>query len=255
MRYFATSEFNEKIKALNVAHLSELSILLKSVYSSDKGELLSEMSNNIHSLPNNIYVMRAKNFHLYFSFGEDDDGEYLLLLDFSTLSTSYGWQSQSFAVKNPKTNMSLNPRSNMSINPRSNMSLNPRSNMSINPKSNMSINPRSNMSINPRSNMSINYRSNMSINPRSNMSLNPRSNMSINPRSNVSFGGPFIYSLDLEQKGFLVRANETVTLLFDMLSEFIGVGVSHQHTGIILLFDVPRHNMVIPTEDLYPPGF
>lgn len=255
MRYFVTKEFNEKIKALNEEQLTELSILLKSVESSDKGKLLSKMSYNIHSLPNDIYVMRAKNSRMYFSFGEDDDGEYMLLLDFSALSTSYSKSSQVFATKNPRTNMSLNPRSNMSINPRSNMSLNPRSNMSINPRSNMSINPRSNMSINPRSNMSINYRSNMSINPRSNMSLNPRSNMSINPRSNVSFGGPFIYSLDLEQKGFLVRANKKVTLLFDMSSEFIGVGVRHQHTGIILLFDTDNNwtGFLVPTkqEGLY----
>ena len=254
MRYFVTKEFNEKIAALNAEQLAELSLLLKRIESSDKDSLLSKTSSNVQSLSKDIYVMKVKNSRMFFSVGEDNEGEYILLLDYSFISASYGRPDQAFAAKNPRTNMSLNPRSNMSINPRSNMSINPRSNMSINPRSNMSINPRSNMSINPRSNMSINYRSNMSINPRSNMSLNPRSNMSINPRSNVSFGGPFLYSLDLEQKGFLVRANEKVTLLFDMSSEFIGVAVRHD-SGIVLLFDTDNNwtGFLVPTsqEELF----
>ena len=254
MRYFVTKEFNEKIRALNVEQLADLSIFLRRIESSEKSTLLSGEPSNIHSLSNDIFVMRFKNARLFFSFGEDDDGEYVLLLDYNVISLSYGMPGQAFAAKNPRTDMSLNPRSNMSINPRSNMSINPRSNMSINPRSNMSINPRSNMSINPRSNMSINYRSNMSINPRSNMSLNPRSNMSINPKSNVSFGGPFLYSLDLAQKGFFVRANKKVTLLFDMSSEFKGVGVYHD-SGIIILFDIDNNwtGFLVPTkqDELY----
>ena len=230
MRYFVTKEFNEKIAALNAEQLTELSFLLKRIESSDKDSLLSQASSNVQSLSNDIYVMKVKKSRMFFSVGEDNDGEYILLLDYSFISASYGRPDQAFAAKNPRTNMYLNPRSNMSIN------------------------PRSNMSINPRSNMSINYRSNMSINPRSNMSLNPRSNMSINPRSNVSFGGPFLYSLDLDQKGFLVRANEKVTLLFDMSSEFIGVAVKHD-SGVVLLFDTDNNwtGFLVPTskEELF----
>ena len=81
-----------------------------------------------------------------------------------------------------------------------------------------------------------NPKTNSTLNPRFNTSINPGFNTSINPRFNPAYGGPFLYSLDLQQEGFLVRANEQVSIIFDMDSEFTGFTVHHD-SGIILTFD------------------
>jgi len=49
-------------------------------------------------------------------------------------------------------------------------------------------------------------------------------------------GGPFFYNHDLQQEGYLVRANEQVSIVFSLKGEFIGFTVTHV-SGIRLVFD------------------
>ncbi len=224
MRYLGTPTFTEKLKALasDPRTLTQVSGLLQRVEAAEKSELLSSAALTL--LANEIYVLRSGEIRVFCSFGTDVEGEYLLLLDIAEAGHA---PSRAFrTIKDPRTNSVYNPRTNSSINPRVNSSLNPRINTSLNPRINSSLNPRINSSLNPRINSSIN--------PRINSSINPRINSSLNPRINRSFGGPFLYSLDLNQEGFLIRANDTVSLFFDGALSFTGFGVKNGIGGYTL---------------------
>ena len=226
MKVLVSPDFNTKVSSLNSDALRSLSVFVSGAEQSSKNEFLSHNNHKLSLLGDDIYIAKIDSSRVYFTLGEDDQGSFLLLLDISTIqnipSTGGGGF---FTTKNPKTNSALNPSLNSSINPRLNSSINPKLNSSINPKLNSSINPRLNSSINPRLNSSINPRLNSSINPRLNSSINPRLNSSLNPRLNRSYGGPYLYDVNLNQEAYIVRASN-VDLLFNLNGEFIKLLVS-----------------------------
>lgn len=222
MRYVPSPEFTSKLSSMDAEDLSDLLSFTALIEKSTREQLLEERALKVKLLGDDVYLANLGDVQVYFSIGGDGDGEYLLLLDFTAHRTKPRGGGSYFAAKDPRTNSSLNPRLNSSINPRLNSSLNPRLNSSINPRLNSSLNPRLNSSINPKFNSGINLRFNSSINPRFNTSLNPRFNSSLNPRLNQSFGGPFLYDLNLNQTGYLVRANGTVDLIFSLSLELVG---------------------------------
>jgi hypothetical protein len=235
MRYLVAPEFSGKLVALSPADIERVGAFLYAVQASDKTQLLESKGNQISLLGDSIYVSKLDQLRLYFTIGRDDEGDYILLLDGTSeqpISTSRGL----FAVKNPLTNSALNPTSNPSINPTSNAVLNPKWNVSINPKWTAALNPNWTPSLNPKWNASLNPRWSASINPAWNASLNPKWNASINPRMNVALGGPYLYTKELRQKGYLVRANSEVELTFDLAGENVGHLVRANET-VRLQFD------------------
>lgn len=221
MRVLSDSTFDVKLTAMPRADVESIASFVESVKGVSTSQIEAGELEDIVPLGESIYVRRFGQTTLFFSVGTDEEGEYALLLDVvggrpSVVRPSY------FAVKNPKTNSALNPRLNPAINPRLNSAINPRLNSAINPKLNSVINPKLNSVINPRLNAAINPRLNSVINPRLNSAINPRLNSTINPRLNRAFGGPFIYSVDLKQEGFAVRANDKVQVLFDLSGAPLG---------------------------------
>lgn len=221
MKVLVSPDFNTKVSSLDSEVIRKLSKLISSAEKSSKDDFVLSNSHIISLLDGEIYNARIDSSRVYFTLGEDDRGDYLLLLDIAALkSTPSSSGNGFFTTNNPKTNSSLNPKLNSSINPRLNSSINPRLNSSINPSLNSSINPKLNSSINPRLNSSINPRLNSSINPRLNSSINPRLNSSLNPKLNRSYGGPYLYDINLNQEAYIVRASG-IELLFDFNGEFI----------------------------------
>ena len=215
MRYLVSPEFTAKFAALAPTDIDRIARFLKLIETSDRQELINSNAAGITLLGDSVYLAKLGSTRLYLTFSQDNEGEYLLLLDATVeFSQDQGGAQTLFAVNNPRTNTALNPKFNTAINPKFNTAINPKFNTAINPKFNTAINPRFNTAINPRFNTAIN--------PRFNSSLNPRFNSSINPRLNRAFGGPYLYSLELEQKGYLVRANDLVDLLFDAKGNHIG---------------------------------
>ncbi len=233
MRFLVTPEFNEKISPLSADGLASISSIVNFITSTDKDSLSQGISSiEVRPLSDEIIIIKHMAYRVYASFGTDEEGEYLLLMDVSLEASQPSSQRGFFATKDPRRNMSFDPNRNMSIDPRRNMSIDPRSNMSIDPNRNMSIDPRRNMSIDPRRNMSIDPNRNMSIDPRRNMSIDPNRNMSIDPRRNRYYGGPYIYNLRLEQTGFLVHANENISLIFDTSAQFTSYIVATSNNNL-----------------------
>lgn len=85
--------------------------------------------------------------------------------------------------------------------------------------------------INPIFNTSLNPVFNTSLNPIFNTSLNPVFNTSLNPAINLQYQGPFLYDLALVEQGFIVNANDSVSLLFRMNNTFDGILVKNAVGG------------------------
>jgi hypothetical protein len=203
MRFLVSPQFSKKLIALNPVDRERVSAFLRIVEASDKTQLLRNRSFAATLLGKDVYVAKSGNTGLYFTLGNDAEGDYVLLLDATTEQT-ISRSGSLFATKDPRTNSSLNPAVNSALNPRFNSRLNPRFNSSINPLFNST--------------------------------LNPRFNSSINPRMNTAFGGPYMYSTDLQQEGYVVRANDDVDLLFDLSGNHIGELV-RVNDGMKLQFD------------------
>jgi len=231
MRYYPTREFNTKLTLLETSQLSNIRSLIQWIEDKDQEIVLRNSS----LLGSEVYVIKSDDINIYFVISSDKEGDYLLLLDIAFLSKRV-MQEEFIAAKDPRKNRSLNPAFNRGINPAYNRSINPAYNRSINPAYNRSINPAYNRSINPAYNRSINPAYNRSINPAYNHSINPAYNHSINPAYNRGFGGPFIYSKDLEQIGYVIQAKDQVKLLFDMSSKFNRIGVQSS-SDIVITFD------------------
>jgi len=235
MKALITPEFKEKASIISQSSQKLLGRIIDFFEASSRENVLQE-SSLYHVLPiGDIYVGLAGDTQIYFTFGTDEEGEYVLLMDIAeTQKTPI--QREYFAQKNPISNHSLNPIYNHSINPIYNHSINPIYNHSINPIYNHSINPIYNHSINPIYNHSINPIYNHSINPVYNHSINPIYNHSINPVYNRGFGGPYLYSSQLQKEGFLVNANEKINIIYNMKNNHIGFCVIHGEK-IQLVFD------------------
>lgn len=234
MRYAAAKEFTAKLPALAARSgvREHVQKLIARIEDSHKGDLLS-VNRELSALSAGIYVLRSGPVRLFFSIGKDDQGDYALLLDIAMVADQ---PNRVISAKDPRTNHSLNPKFNHSFNPLYNHSVNPMYNHSINPNYNHSINPNYNHSINPRFNTSLNPRYNTSLNPRFNASLNPRFNRTLNPRFNPAYDGPFIFDLEGEMLGYLVRANDRVQLKFTLDGEFQGVAVETSKASTVNLF-------------------
>lgn len=223
MKVLVSPDFNSKVTSLDNAAKHSLSTLVSSAETSSRDDFIQDNSHNLSLLGGDIYNARIDSSRVYFTLGEDEQGDYLLLLDVSAIQSTPTTSGNSFfTTNNPRSNSSLNPRLNSSINPRLNSAINPRLNSAINPRLNSAINPKLNSAINPRLNSAINPRLNSAINPRLNSAINPRLNSSLNPRLNRSYGGPYLYDTNLNQEAYIVGANN-VELLFDLKGEFIRI--------------------------------
>jgi hypothetical protein len=222
MRFLVAPQFTSKLKALSLADTQTVGDFLRAVENAEgQSELLKISNLSIALVADNIYTAKFGSTRLYFTMGKDAGGEYVLLLD---VTAQYP-ETQSrglFAAKDPRLTAALNPSLNTAISPIFNSGLNPMFNSSINPTFNTSLNPTFNTSINPIFNTSLNPVFNASINPTFNTSLNPRFNSFINPTLNRAFGGPYLYAVNLKQEGYLVRANDDVSLVFDLAGNHIG---------------------------------
>ena len=240
MRYIVAPEFSSKLSTLTPDGITAISAIVKYIESNTKEAILGgEAGIEVRDLGKQIYNIKYLDYRMYITFGSDEEGEYILLLDMAQETTKTASHRQYFSVKDPRSNTMLNPNSNMTIDPRRNMTIDPSRNMTIDPNRNMMIDPRRNMMIDPNRNMMIDPHRNMMIDPRRNMMIDPNRNTMIDPRRNRFYGGPYSYSTDLNQTGFLVRANEKVTLFFDMSANFIEFGVVTDQ-GNTNIFDINR---------------
>jgi hypothetical protein len=240
MKLLVTPGFTEKLASIPKEGLAEISSIVSFVKEAEKNTLVDGAKGfEVRQLSSEIWSIRAGNYRAYGSIGTDEEGEYFLLLDISVEAVRTSTQSSFFAAKDPRTNPSLNPNQNMAIDPRRNMMIDPRRNMMIDPNRNMMIDPRRNMMIDPNRNMLIDPRRNMMIDPNRNMMIDPNRNMMIDPRRNRSYGGPFVYDQHLNQEGFVVRANDEVSLVFESQRA--------KFTGFIVQKDGNGANMFDPT--------
>ena len=223
MRYLVTPNFSKKIADQSNDTIALISAFIKKIEASDKNDILTQGIDGVFPqlITSDILVFKfkAQNLKIYATFGRYSEGDYLLLLDF-TIQRKAPSSYKALSFKNPRTNNLYNPRLNSTINPHLNST--------INPRLNSTINPHLNSTINPRLNSMINYRLNSTI--------NPRLNSAINPRLNAAFSGPFIYSQDLNQEGFIVRANADVELIFDNILEFKGLAI-RANKNVSVLFN------------------
>ena len=227
MKYFVTPDFSKKIGSLPAsAHLAA-SKVVSFVASVDTARLFSGDPNiGVRQLGSEFFTLTYANYRFYANLVHDREGDYLLFLDvaFEASQPVATGTGRFFATKDPRTNPMIDPSRNMTIDPRRNMMIDPNRNMMIDPNRNMTIDPRRNMTIDPNRNMTID--------PRRNFTIDPRRNMTIDPRRNRFYGGPYIYTPDLAQIGFVVRANETVSLTFDMEAHFTGFYVATEQNNL-----------------------
>ncbi|WP_085025312.1 hypothetical protein [Ensifer aridi] len=233
MRYIVTPEFSSKVVSTHES-LPSVGSFIKLVAESSKEEIVSDRHTNI-VVEGVLYTYQLDGTKIFFSFGTDDDGEYLLAADVVVLG------SPSADIRTPNRDRTGNPNLNQSINPRYNTELNPRYNTRVNPLYNTLLNPKYNTQLNPRYNTSINYRYNTSINPKYNTSLDPRRNYSINPLRNKALSGPFSYDLASKNDGFIVKANENVSLIFSTAAELTKTAVQIRSTGGCNVFDLNQN--------------
>ena len=208
MKLLVTPGFTEKLASIPKEGLAEISSIVSFVKEAERNTLVDGAKGfEVRQLSSEIWSIRAGNYRAYGSIGTDEEGEYFLLLDISVEAVRTSTQSSFFAAKDPRTNPSLNPNQNMAIDPRRNMMIDPNRNMMIDPNRNMMI--------------------------------DPNRNMMIDPRRNRSYGGPFVYDQHLNQEGFVVRANDEISLVFESQRA--------KFTGFIVQKDGNGANMFDPT--------
>ncbi|MBS4045543.1 MAG: hypothetical protein KG075_04315, partial [Alphaproteobacteria bacterium] len=223
-----TPAFSQKLSTLSSSDQQKVSQLLSTITLAKDSVSLVKSSEHFFSL-DKLIMLRQIDVMIVGSVAENGD---FLLLDIVAPGSV-----ASYAPRDPRRDNRLNPNFNGQINPNFNGQINPNFNGQINPNFNGQINPNFNGQINPNFNGQINPNFNSQINPKWNTSLNPKWNSSLNPKWNATLSGPFIYSLNLERRGFVVRANENVLLLFDMDSEFLGIAVQNNQAGYVVFDD------------------
>jgi hypothetical protein len=215
MRYLATPEFVKKLQSLAAqpSVLGSLQPLIADIESSTRESLLSSKLGTAHlTSEDGVISLRKGPVRLFLSLGKDTQGDYALLLD---LAIHQEEKRQPLILRNPNTDSRLNPHFNTAINPNYNTTLNPNYNTTINPNYNTTLNPNYNTTINP------NY----------NTTLNPSYNTTLNPRYNFTYGGPYVFDQALNRVGYLVRANDAVSLMFDENSHFTGIAITNSAEG------------------------
>jgi hypothetical protein len=250
MKFLVTPTFTEKLSSLASDGLPAIAAIVDFVKNTDKTALARGRSDvQVRMLDGSILTLKHGHYRIYASIGGDENEEYLLLLDVGVEQMQPMSKAAFFATKDPRKDSSLNPNINMTIDPRRNMMIDPNRNTLIDPRRNMMIDPNRNMMIDPRRNMMIDPNRNMMIDPRRNMMIDPNRNMMIDPRRNRYYGGPYLYDIHLNQEGFVVRANEKVSLLFDQSARFSGfvVGTDRENENI---FDIHGSwiGFLVPTQ-------
>ena len=242
MKLIMTPEFSDKAVSSGSETLGDAAKFATAIEKLSISQLDGDPAFQKVSGEAELYIWKGSSAWIIFSVEARDGGEeYALAADVVSHAAQGGSARPAsggyYATNDPKRDSSINPLRNSAINPTKNSTINPRFNSQINPRFNSQINPRFNSQLNPRFNSQLNIRYNSSINPRFNSSLNPRFNSAINLRRNRSFGGPFVYDLNLNQIGYLVRANDDVTLVFDPESELMWVAVKHGNGGFVVFKD------------------
>jgi len=227
MKVLAAPEFSNKLSSLAASPrlLERIRALVASIESGpeSKHELLGALSaSRVDLLEEDIYAYRSRGARLFFTFGEDAGGEYALLLDIALYEQKPGQSESSYRGIDPSYNKTLNPHYNKTLNPHYNKTLNPHYNKTLNPHYNKTLNPHYNKTLNPHYNKTLNPHYNKTLNPHYNKTLNPHYNKTLNPHYNLTYGGPFVYDLNLHRSGYLVRAMSTSFLCFDEAGTFIG---------------------------------
>ena len=232
MRFLVTPDFNEKLALLNVDDLAAILEITKFVDGTEKDRLYEGAPGiEVRSLGDDILTIRRGEIRAYVSLSTDEDGEHLLLLDISVERSHADIGVNFFATKDPRTNSKVNPNQNTMINPRHNMLVDPKRNITIDPNRNITIDPRRNITIDPNRNITIDPNRNITIDPRRNITIDPNRNITIDPRRNSYYGGPYVYSTELSQEGFVVRANDKVSLIFDISARFVQFIVENKKSG------------------------
>jgi hypothetical protein len=223
MKFLVTPTFTEKLSSLTSDGLPAISAIVDFIKAVDKSALVKGRADvHVRILDGSILTLKHGDYRIYASIAGDENEDCLLLLDIGLEQTQPVAKADFFATRDPRKNPSLDPNRNMMIDPRRNMMIDPNRNMMIDPHRNMMIDPNRNMMIDPHRNMMIDPNRNMMIDPRRNMMIDPNRNMMIDPRRNRYYGGPYLYDTQLNQNGFVVRANEKVSLMFDPSSRFTG---------------------------------
>ncbi len=207
MKVLAAPEVNVKAGALSAKAKEALQSIISYFETSSMDEVFK--SSDVMKITSEIFVIKRGELKVFFNSTLTGSERCVFILDLVDNGPAVN-TSAFFATKDPRRDTSLNPSRNSAINPRYNSSLNPRYNSAINPRYNSAINPRYNSAINPRYNSAI----------------NPRYNSAINPRYNKTYGGPFLYSVDMAQEGYLVKANESVVIVFDLKGDQLGYAAS-----------------------------
>jgi len=238
MKYLVAPEFIKKLANLGPVTITHVAGVIKKIESAKEESILSSLSAYpLSDSKDEIFITEVSDARIFFTFGNDNEGKYLLLLDIleydpKTIAT---WLTgKQDIIKNPIYDSNLNPTFNSNINPIWNQQLNPIWNQQINPIWNQQINPIWNQQINPIWNQQINPMWNQQINPVWNHQLNPIFNSDINPRINSNYKGPYIYNLNLHKEGLLVKASDDVVLLFDNNLKKNGIGVKNPIDGYTL---------------------
>jgi len=208
MRFLVTPDFNEKLALLNLDDMAAILEITKFVDGTEKDRLYEGAPGiEVRPLGDDIITIRRGEIRAYVSLSTDEEGEHLLLLDISVERSHADIGANFFATKDPRTNRKINPNQNTMINPRHNMRVDPKRNFTIDPNRNFTIDPRRNFTI------------------------DPNRNVTIDPRRNSYYGGPYVYSTELSQEGFVVRANDKVSLIFDISAKFVKFIVENKKSG------------------------
>ena len=89
MRYLVTPDFSSKVARQPEAMLQSVSSVLRIIESCDKAKLMSQGLFGIppQAFENDIFVFssQSQDFSIYVTFGSDQDGEYILLMDYGFL--------------------------------------------------------------------------------------------------------------------------------------------------------------------------
>jgi len=235
MRYIVTPEFSQKVVSA-AQSIRAVGDFLNFVEGADKERIVADRAITMVAV-DVLYTYERDGVKIFFSFGNDKNGEYLLAVDIVLIDPNSNVMGSQPRLKDPNTDSSINPLRNGQLNPNFNGQLNPKFNGTINPIFNGRLNPKFNGAINPKFNGAISYRFNGAINPRFNSAVNPKTNWAINPLKNKVLTGPFLYDLKSQRDGFGVKPNDQVMLLFSLSAEFVGVAVSSDIGGYVV-FDL-----------------
>ncbi|WP_291366332.1 hypothetical protein [Acetobacter sp. UBA5411] len=199
MKILVSPQFSEKLNLLSADALSQVKIAFSQIENSTKEQIINNPS--VMAIPTKpiIFVYNSNNVQVFINFFEKDGEDFALLADIAILD-SYE------SINN------LNNRNNSS------WQKDPKLNSKINPKFNSKINPKFNSKINPKFNSSI----------------NPKFNSKINPKFNNALGLKYLYDTSADRYGFVIYADDNVSLVFDFDLKWSKFSVQHQENGFVV---------------------